>query len=119
MISFLQISEHATSKQVDDLLVQLNEEVVKHEKNPDVWQTTCKFQKLDQLHYGTGIGIFDNTPSPANMKTLRILLGVAIALLVIAIFNFINLETAQAVGKSKEVSLSKNMSISKPAIISR
>lgn len=65
-------------------------------------------QPLAELHYWGDIGIFDSSGrSPADKRTLLILSLVSFAVLLIAVFNFINLESAQVSAKSKEAGIRK------------
>ena len=117
--TFIKVPTSVNAQQLEAMMDRLNEETIKHEEDPDTWWTTYSLQPLDNLHYGVGIGIFDYVGSPTDLKTLRVLLIIAIALLVIAIFNFINLETVQTINKSKEVGLRKSLGISKKSLIAR
>lgn len=65
-------------------------------------------QPLSELHFWGDIGIFDfSDRSPADKQTLLILSLVSFAVLLIAVFNFINLESAQVSSKSKEAGVRK------------
>jgi len=64
-------------------------------------------QPLDDLHFNAGTGIFDFSDAPAHKPTLLILIVTALLLLTIAAINFINLETAQAMRRAREVSMRK------------
>ncbi len=72
--------------------------------NADV-KNTFPLQPLADLHYNQEVGIF-NFPA-ANLRTLRVQAGVALLLLLIAAINFVNLVTAQAVRRAKEVGVRK------------
>lgn len=88
------------------------------EKNADEeWRANYKLQSLSDLHFNVKLGTFDNGNNPADMKTLRTLIIVALLLLLIAAINFINLETAQSVRRAKEVGLRKVMGSSRAALI--
>lgn len=89
------------------LLVKRYEESQK-ERDKD-WIVSYKLQPLSALHYNKDFGTFDNGRPTANLGTIRMLAFSAFLLLVIAAINFINLETAQAVRRSKEVGLRKTM----------
>jgi len=80
-------------------------------KEKSTWDAENKFnlQPLADLHYNAGSGIFDFSREPAHMPTLTTLSIVAILLLLIGCINFINLETAQAVRRAKEVGVRKVM----------
>ncbi|GAB4246186.1 MAG: ABC transporter permease [Ekhidna sp.] len=116
---FIKVYDKATQVQIDEMLENLNKEMASHESDSDTWHTEMAIQSIDDIHYDLDVGIFDHSRSATDLKTLNILFGIAIALLSIAIFNFINLETAQAINKSKEVGLRKSLGISKSALIGR
>ncbi|NQZ78242.1 MAG: FtsX-like permease family protein [Ekhidna sp.] len=116
---YLKLHKNVSQDQIDDMLGDINKELASHEEDAATWQTDIKIQNVSEIHYDLNVGLFDHSRSVVNVKTLNILLAVAIALLAIAIFNFINLETAQAIKKSKEVGLRKAMGISKTALIGR
>lgn len=116
---FFKLHDKVTEPQVEEMLANLNEEMASHESDQSTWHTEMNLQSVNDIHYDQNVGLFDHSRSTTNLKILNILLGVAIALLIIAIFNFINLETAQAMNKSKEVGLRKSMGISKSSLVGR
>lgn len=74
-------------------------------------------QPLADLHYNAELGIFGHSRSPANLPTLKILMGIAVLLLLIGAVNFINLETAQAFRRAKEVGVRKVLGSSQAKLI--
>ncbi|WP_424962057.1 ABC transporter permease [Ekhidna sp.] len=116
---FIKVYDQVSQVQIDEMLEGLNKEMASHESDGDTWHTEMAIQSVDDIHYDLEVGLFDHSRAATDLKTLNILLSVAIALLSIAIFNFINLETAQAINKSKEVGLRKSLGISKPSLIVR
>lgn len=88
-------------------------------KEKSTWDAENKFnlQPLADLHYNAGSGIFDFSREPAHMPTLTTLSIVAILLLLIGCINFINLETAQAVRRAKEVGVRKVMGSDRARLI--
>lgn len=116
---FVKLQPEVTEEQKLAMLEKVDEEVLSYEDDPDIWKTNIRLQPLAEMHYDGNIGLFDHSGSPANLTTLKVLLGIAFALLLIAVFNFINLETAQAVNKSKEVGLRKSLGVSRKALIVR
>lgn len=88
------------TKQFDQLI-----ETYQTDKDPKL-TIEYKLQPLADLRYST-IGIFNDSLPAAHRPTLRALLLVAALLLVIAGINFVNLATAQAVQRSKEVGVRK------------
>ncbi|WP_421764395.1 ABC transporter permease [Ekhidna sp.] len=104
-----------------DILMQL-ENLDKHvqEQTGDTdWFQHYELQPLDKLHFNTDISTFDNGRDAAHLPTLLVLGVVAFAILLIAIFNFINLETAQSTTKSKEVGVRKVLGSPKRQLIGR
>lgn len=88
-------------------------------KEKSTWDAENKFnlQPLADLHYNAGSGIFDFSREPAHMPTLLTLSVVALLLLIIGCINFINLETAQAVRRAKEVGVRKVMGSNKSRLM--
>ena len=78
-----------------------------------------KIQPLEDLHFNTELGIFDYSRSVMEKSTLQILLLIAALLLIIASINFINLETAQASRRAKEVGVRKVLGSSRGMLIRR
>lgn len=101
--------KHNENTLKSDVLLQLedlNRHVLEQQKDAD-WVQSYELQPLSDLHFGSDLGIFDHSRTPAHRPTLIVLSSVAIAILLIAIFNFVNLETAQSTTKSKEVGVRK------------
>lgn len=69
---------------------------------------TVQLQPLADLHFNTDYGVFDESRQ-ANRTTLYGLLAVAGFLLLLACINFINLSTAQASQRAKEIGIRKTM----------
>jgi len=65
-------------------------------------------QPLSDLHFNTDLGVFDEGRQ-GNKPTLYYLLDVAAFLLLLAAINFINLTTAQASQRAKEIGIRKTM----------
>ena len=65
-------------------------------------------QPLSDLHFNTDYGVFDESRQ-AHKPTLYGLLAVAGFLLLLACINFINLSTAQASQRAKEIGIRKTM----------
>ena len=67
-------------------------------------------EPLSDLHFnGDYGGIFDNGGTVAHKPTLYSLMAVALFLLLLACINFINLTTAQAATRAKEIGIRKTM----------
>jgi putative ABC transport system permease protein len=86
------------------------------------WDAENNFslQPLSDIHFNADTGIFDHTSrSPAHLPTLTSLIVVAILLLVIGAINFVNLETAQSLRRSKEVGVRKVLGSSRSTLIAQ
>jgi hypothetical protein len=69
---------------------------------------TVRLQPLSDIHFNLDYGVFDNSRQ-AHKPTLYSLLAVAAFLLLLACINFINLTTAQASQRAKEIGIRKTM----------
>ncbi|AYL97992.1 ABC transporter permease [Mucilaginibacter celer] len=64
-----------------------------------------QLQALKEMHYNTEVGVYGGHPFSRQLINVISLIG--LFLLIIACVNFINLATAQAVNRSKEVGIRK------------
>ncbi|AMR32652.1 ABC transporter permease [Mucilaginibacter sp. PAMC 26640] len=73
-------------------------------------------QPLDELHFDTRVGntLGDHITSKATLRTLGL---IGLLIIVMASINFINLSTAQSVGRSKEVGIRKVLGSSRKQLI--
>jgi putative ABC transport system permease protein len=93
------------NESVDRINRQLVQFSKKNYKEDATSKKTSFLQPLSQLHFDNRFGNFgDHTTSKSTLWTLS-LIGVFI--IIMACINFINLATAQAVGRSKEVGIRK------------
>lgn len=96
------LPQNVSAENVNKQLLQFSRELFKEEKT---FKRTCSLQPLKELHFDSRFGSFgDHTTSKSTLWTLS-LIGVFI--IVMACINFINLSTAQAVGRSREVGIRK------------
>lgn len=71
----------------------------------DIFKTYQYLQPLSDIHFNTQIGNFgDHITSRTTLWTLSL---IGIFIIIMACINFINLSTAQAVGRSKEIGIKK------------
>ncbi len=111
---FVQI---ATGTKVENIVKQTNAFLNKYaprEKGDNTTQT-FQLQPLADLHFNAEFGNFDQRT--AHKPTLFGLLAVAIFLLLLGCINFINLTTAQASQRAKEIGIRKTMGSSKKQLI--
>jgi putative ABC transport system permease protein len=90
----------------------------KHFTGDGVTKNTLFLQPLSQLHFDTR---FNNTLGDhlTSMATLRTLSFIGILIIIMAAINFVNLSTAQSVGRSKEVGIRKVLGSSRKQLIAQ
>lgn len=89
-------------------VAQFNQDLtafVKKHKPAEYVKEGMQLQPLSEMHYNTEVNIFSNHPFSKELIKAISLIGMF--LLLIACVNFINLATAQAVNRSKEVGIRK------------
>lgn len=87
-----------------------------HKKEPgDNSKTVYALQPLNDIHFNTDYDNFDQRQ--AHKPTLYGLLAVAAFLLLLGCINFINLTTAQASQRAKEIGIRKTMGSSKQQLV--
>ena len=74
----------------------------------DHFSSIVRLQPLSDIHFNLDYGVFDQSRQ-AHKPTLYGLLAVAAFLLLLACINFINLTTAQASQRAKEIGIRKTM----------
>ncbi|MDB5029503.1 ABC transporter permease [Mucilaginibacter sp.] len=73
-------------------------------------------QQLDDIHFNPNYTIFDFS-SPANKHSLYGLLTIACFLLLLACINYVNLITAQAAQRAKEIGIRKTLGSSRIQLV--
>ena len=107
------------SVSISNIEKQLNKIFLRnHPPKPEDKGSTFAFQlkKLTDLHFDEQYGSFDYG-SAASKKTLYGLLIIAAFLLILGCINFINLTTAQATQRAKEIGIRKTMGSSRIQLI--
>lgn len=109
---FIRLSKNASVDGVDHLLKEMsheNDEKSAVKGQPRTTFTLFKTQPLGDIHFNTKMGTWNDGRSPASRQMIEALGAIAVLLLVIAVINFVNLETAQALRRTREVGLRKVM----------
>jgi putative ABC transport system permease protein len=104
---FVKLAPQTTTAAVDPLLTK----ILKANTKPDPRDhsvTTVHLQPLSDIHFNLDYGVFDESRQ-AHQPTLYGLLAVAAFLLLLACINFINLATAQASQRAKEIGIRKTL----------
>jgi len=100
-ITFLKIQPGANLKKVAASLDQ----IVKKNKNPDGGGSTASLVPLKSMHFETGLQ--NSSIEHGNRTMVKIFSLLAILLVLTACINYVNLSTARASLRSKEVSMRK------------
>jgi putative ABC transport system permease protein len=108
---FMQLPQGVSADNIDAQLKQMSRvhavgKIVK----------TQYLQPLSEMHFDTKIG-FPLGDHLTDRNTIRILSSIALLIILMASINFINLSTAQSVGRSKEVGIRKVLGSSRGLLI--
>ncbi|MET3979781.1 putative ABC transport system permease protein [Mucilaginibacter sp. UYP25] len=98
---FVLLPNNVTEKSFNQSLVGF----IKKHKPDDVKRDAFLLQPLAAMHYDTRAGLYTNQVFSKDLIKALSLIG--LFLLIIACVNFVNLATAQAVNRSKEVGIRK------------
>ena len=111
---FLKISPTATEKEIASQVNAIYQKHRAHDPN-DRTKTTWLLQPLNDLHFNQDFDNFDQRL--AHKPTLYGLLAIAAFLLMLGCINFINLTTAQASQRAKEIGIRKTVGSSKKQLV--
>ncbi|SEB53449.1 ABC-type antimicrobial peptide transport system, permease component [Maribacter dokdonensis] len=117
---FIKLSENTSADNVQKTLTQIADD---HNEPEDTYRggSTSKFnlQPLNDLHLNPNYGTFDFNDSRTTMSALKSLMLLALILLILGCINFINLNTAQAIKRAKEIGIRKTLGSSRFQLISQ
>ncbi|HEY8930577.1 MAG TPA: ABC transporter permease [Mucilaginibacter sp.] len=113
--AFLKLSPAASKLRIEK---QMDAFIYKNAR-PDKGNTQdYHLQPLSDLHFNANYGTFDNG-TIANKNTLYGLLFIAAFLLILGCINFVNLTTAQATQRAKEIGIRKTMGSTRKQLVSQ
>jgi len=101
---------------------QLNALEVEHRSDWEIKYNRSKtfnLQPLSDLHFNVELGLFDFSDRPADKSVMTGLGLIALFLLLLGVINFINLNTAQANQRAKEIGIRKTLGSSKKQLIAQ
>lgn len=101
----------ATEAQLDKTILKYNKDARKDAAN----RMAFVLQPLNDLHFNTNYQAFNQRV--ASRKMLYGLSAIAVFLLLLGCINFINLTTAQAARRAKEIGIRKTMGSSRPQLV--
>ncbi|WP_373519918.1 ABC transporter permease [Pricia sp.] len=114
---FIKVKKKTNIQNLKDQLVSIAKE---HENEEIVALghiTTFNLQPLSQLHNNDDYAVFDTTDHEPDAKVMLGLSIIALFLLFLGCINFINLNTAQATRRAKEIGIRKTLGSSKIQLI--
>lgn len=110
--SYFQLSKNVNpvvlEKSIDEYFTTLR----KNKFNPELMSDWL--QPLNEIHFSTGI---KGDEANGNKNNIYIFSAIAFFILIIACFNFMNLSTAKAMNRSKEVGVRKVMGAQKSQLV--
>ena len=114
---FVKVSKSADLAAIQTLFDDLAKEHRSENSIRYKFTRTFKLQSLNDIHFNENYGIYDWSKGRASKPLLKNLTIVAIFLLLLGCVNFINLNTAQASQRSKEIGIRKTLGSSKKQLI--
>src|SRR5260221_1539139 len=116
----IRLSEGTAISRINDVLKVISKE--SDQKTQPAGQQPTTFtsyttQPLSDIHFDTRLGTWDDGRQSVSLRTIEALVAIALLLLIIAVINFVNLETAQALRRAREVGLRKVMGGSRASLL--
>ena len=116
-LTYVLLQEGVDPSQVETKFIPVVEEGVGELLKRFNASVTYSLQPLLEIHLGSN---FMDEPAPnGDSKTVLILLGIAFFIIVIAWVNYINLATARAIGRAKEVGIRKTVGSQRKQLITQ
>jgi putative ABC transport system permease protein len=114
MVEYALLTDPAKANEV---IVQMDT-LMRRNKVLDAWKATL--QPLDEVHLYSGDILFDDfNTNKGNIRYVQSLSLIAIIILLIASFNYMNLSTARSVGRAREVGVRKTVGASKLQLVTQ
>ncbi|APQ16979.1 ABC transporter permease [Maribacter hydrothermalis] len=114
---FIKLEQKTNSTKVQETLTQIAKEHDDEEMIAIGRSNTYSMQPLSDIHLNPDYGTFDFDDSRTTLSALKSLLLLASILLILGCINFINLNTAQAIKRAKEIGIRKTLGSSRSQLI--
>jgi putative ABC transport system permease protein len=112
---FIKLSPGSTTANTEKQLKHLLYKYQPEQAKPGGYKATFRLQPLSDIHFNENYGAINN--DTANKTTLYGLIVIATFLLLLGCINFVNLTTAQASQRAKEIGIRKTMGSSRLQLI--
>ncbi|MEO5977057.1 MAG: ABC transporter permease [Chryseolinea sp.] len=109
LFTFVQLNKNVTASTIADQFTAMVKKILPEEK------INVELQPLNSMHLGRSMS--ESFPTFGSLRFNYLLSGIAILIIVIAWFNYVNLSTASALGRAKEVGIRKVVGASKAQLI--
>lgn len=106
-LCFIRVAPGVTTGAIEKQLSALKKKYAPNRTGTNIYQSKWSLQPLADLHFNEHYGANNNIAASKN--TLYGLMAIAAFLLMLACINFVNLTTAQASQRSKEIGIRKTM----------
>ncbi|MEO5909266.1 MAG: FtsX-like permease family protein [Pelobium sp.] len=116
---FLKLNNQNSKSSLNKQLLALAKKHESEDSKKYGASTEFYLQPLNDIHFNTDYGAFDFGEAQASKKVLISLVFVAAFLLLLGCINFINLNTAQATQRAKEIGVRKTLGSSKRQLITQ
>ncbi len=114
---FIKLSENTAPSEVQKTLARMAKEHEEPELVAIGRSNTYTMQPLSDIHLNPYFGTFDFNDSRTTKSALNSLLLLAAILVLLGCINFINLNTAQAMQRAKEIGIRKTLGSSRVQLI--
>ncbi|HTJ11485.1 MAG TPA: FtsX-like permease family protein [Dinghuibacter sp.] len=114
---FVRLSKGSTRDAINARLHYLGEKYIGDDERKYHYSWKFLLQPLSDVHFNKDYGILDSPVSDKNM--LNGMMAIAVFLLALACINFINLTTAQATVRAREIGIRKTMGSSRLQLVSQ
>ncbi len=114
---FVMLHDHSVLPRMKQELDKMAKEHADPEMVSKGYHRHFNMQPLHDIHFNQDLGTFNHINRTANSNVLTGLACVALFLLLLGCFNFINLNTAQATRRAKEIGIRKTLGSSKKQLI--
>ncbi|MBQ4804641.1 ABC transporter permease [Aquimarina sp. MMG015] len=116
---FVKVNQQANFQKIQEEFNALADEHLDEYSRSHGQSKEFKLQTLNDIHFNKNYGVYDWTQGQASKPLLRNLALVALFLLLLGCINFINLNTAQATRRAKEIGIRKTLGSSRKQLISQ
>jgi putative ABC transport system permease protein len=106
LLSYLQLSDKVTAQQIEKALPDFLYRKINKRWKDDEWTLSASLQNIKDVHLSDGSIDYDSSTNKSK-KSIYVIVGISILILLLAIVNYIILYTAQKITKTKDIKILK------------